>query len=145
MKKLALLPLLIAAAPLQAQQGTAPQAGAGTPNMFLQFSSQVVINLDQGRAATVWDRSSASFKGSVTKERFVADISRKRQQTGAIIARSWVSVSRTSVSSGGRNAVPQPMIVVTFEDTTEKHETHNEIVQFTLESDNLWHLANYTY
>lgn len=119
----------------------AQQAFPG-PNLFIAFAGQVVTNLDQGRAGVVWDRSAAGFKASTPKDRFAADVTRKREQTGRIVSRQWAGVTRSTVSANGRQ---QPLVVVTFVATTDKRATYNEIVQFTLEPDNNWHLANYTY
>ncbi|MGE3690799.1 MAG: DUF4019 domain-containing protein [Novosphingobium sp.] len=150
MKKFATLALaaVVLASPLAAQQQparsaqqTQPAAFPG-PNMFLAFAGQVVTNLDQGRAALVWDRAAASFKASTAKDRFVADVSRKREQTGKIVSRQWANVARSTISANGRQ---QPLIVVTFTATTDKRATYNEIVQFTPGPDNAWQLANYTY
>ena len=147
MKKFAALALATAAltSTLHAQpapQGQPAQQQALGPNAFINFAVQAVTNLDQGRAGLVYDRSSAGFKASTTKERFVADITRKREQVGPIVNRQWSSVSRSTITANGRQ---QPLVVVTLTATTDKRQTYNEIVQFTLEPDNGWHIANYTF
>lgn len=125
-----------------ARQGQPAQPQALGPNAFVVFAVQAANNLDQGRAGIVYDRSAAGFKASTTKDRFVADIARKREQVGKIVGRQWSSVTRSVVNANGRQ---QPLIVVTLITTNDKRQTFNEIVQFTLEPDNGWHLANYTF
>jgi hypothetical protein len=148
MKKFAALALasVVLASTLQAQssqpQGQQVRQQALGPNAFVIFAVQAVNNLDQGRAGLVYDRSSAGFKASTTRDRFVADVARKREQIGKIVNRQWSSVSRSTISANGRQ---QPLVVVTLVATSDKRQAYNEIVQFTLEPDNTWHLANYTF
>ena len=124
----------------QAQQAAAPQSLG--PDAFIAFAAQAVSNLDQGRAALVYDRSSAGFKASIAKDRFVGDIARKRDQVGKIVTRQWIGVSRSSINANGRQ---QPLVIVTLVATNAARQSFNETVQFTLEPDNGWHIANYTF
>lgn len=149
MKKFAALALVAATltAPLHGQPAPSQPAPAAAPaplgpNTFIAFAGQVVTNLDQGRAGLVWDRSAPGFKASTPKDRFVADVARKREQTGKIVSRQWASVTRSTTTANGRQ---QPLVIVTFIATTDKRATYNEIIQFTASTENAWQLANYTY
>jgi hypothetical protein len=110
----------------------------GGPETFTAFAAQVATNVDQGRAALVWDRASEALKTSTPKDRFVSQIVRKQQQNGATVSRVWQSVVRSSVT-GGRGQ----LITVTFVVNTNKNTSYNEVVQFTAERDNLWRTSAY--
>lgn len=150
MKKFAALALTSAVLASNAQAQPAPQGQQAqqvnqrelAPNAFVAFALQAAGNLDQGRAALVYDRSAAGFKASTSKDRFVADVTRKREQVGRIVNRQWSGVTRSAINANGRQ---QPLVIVTLITTNDKRQTFNEIVQFTLEPDNGWHIANYTF
>ncbi len=125
------------AAPLSAQ--TAPD-----PNQFYNFAAQVVSNVDQGRAAMVWDRSAAQMKAQVPKDRFVAQIAANKASRGAVVARSWQSVVRSVVRSADAPTGQVPVVIVTFTSTTNKNVSYNEVVTFSFGKDNLWHTFNYS-
>lgn len=111
------------------------QAVAG-PETFVAFATQVATNVDQGRAALVWDRSSQAMKSATPKDRFVSQVTRKQQSNGTPVARVWQSVVRSAVSNGNRPG--GQMVTVTFQVTTNKNTSYNEVVQFIMEQDNLW-------
>lgn len=131
MKYLAAFALAAVSAPASAQ------AVAG-PETFVSFATQVATNVDQGRAGLVWDRSSQALKTATPKDRFVSQIVRKQQQNGAVVARAWQSIVRSG-GTGGRGQ----MVTVTFIVTTSKNTNFNEVIQFTVERDNLWRTSAY--
>ncbi|MEP6868840.1 MAG: DUF4019 domain-containing protein [Novosphingobium sp.] len=131
------LALVGLAAPLSAQN-------APDPNQFYNFAAQVVGNVDQGRAAVVWDRSAAEMKSQVPKDRFVAQIAANKASRGGVVARSWQSVVRSVVRSATAPTGQVPVVIVTFTSTTNKNVSYNEVVTFALGKDNLWHTFNYS-
>ena len=66
---------------VQAQQAAAPQSLG--PDAFIAFAAQAVSNLDQGRAALVYDRSSAGFKASIAKAEWFNPRNGQRQAAQA--------------------------------------------------------------
>jgi len=125
------------AAPLSAQN-------APDPNQFYNFAVQVVGNIDQNRAALVWDRSSPEMKAQLPKDRFVAQIAANKASRGAVVGRTWQSVARSVVRSTTAPTGQVPVVIVTFTSTTNKNVSFNEVVTFSYGKDNLWHTFNYS-
>ncbi len=114
---------------------------APNPDTFFAFASQVATNIDRNQAGVVWDRASPTLKSSQPKDRFIARILDKQQKNGATVSRDWQSVIRTFGNSGAE--AQRPMVTVTFVVTTNKRLSYNEVIQFVLGQDNLWHTAAY--
>jgi len=114
------------------------------PNQFLVFASQVAINVDQGRAALVWDRSAPALKAQIQKDRFVAQLAASKASRGAVVARAWQSVVRSVVRAVDVPTGQVPVVIVTFTSTTNKNISYNEVVTFSFGKDNLWHTYNYS-
>ena len=111
---------------------------AGGPENFVAFATQVATNIDQGRAALVWDRASQSLKSNTPKDRFVEQVTRKQRQNGATVTRNWQSVVRSGVT-GGRGQ----LVTVTFTVTTDRNTSYSEVIQFIAEQENVWRTSTY--
>ena len=120
-----------------------PALGQAVPNpdTFTTFASQVANNIDRNQAGLVWDRASPTLKSSQPKDRFLARILDKQQKNGATVSREWQSIVRTFGNSGAD--AQRPLVTVTFLVTTNKRISYNEVIQFVLGQDNLWHTASY--
>jgi len=120
-----------------------PALGQAVPNpeTFMAFASQVANNIDRNQAGLVWERSSPTLKSSQPKDRFLARILDKQKKNGTTVSREWQSVVRTFGDSGAD--AQRPMVTVTFLVTTNKRISYNEVIQFVLGQDNLWHTASY--
>ena len=134
MKYLTVFALAAVASPAFAQAVPAPDT-------FVAFASQVANNIDRNQASLVWDRASPTLKNSQPKDGFLARILDKQQKNGATVAREWQSIVRTIGNSGAD--AQRPMVTVTFVVTTNKRLSYNEVIQFVLGQDNLWHTASY--
>jgi Protein of unknown function (DUF4019) len=122
---------------------TAHAQAVPNPATFIAFATQVTNNIDQQRAGLVWDRASDMLKGRIPKDRFVAQILDRQQRNGATVSREWQSIIRTTVTISDQPLVQRPMVTVTFLVTTNKRISYNEVIQFTIGQDNLWHTASY--
>lgn len=144
MKYLAALALAVVSTPVLAQGQAPAQAPAvAGPETFIAFATQVATNVDQGRAAIVWDRASQALKSSTPKDRFISQIQRKQQSNGTPVARAWQSVVRSAVNSSGRAGNQGQMVTVTFLVTTSRNTSYSEVIQFIVEPDNLWRTSAY--
>ena len=114
------------------------------PDTFVAFATQVASNIDRQQAALVWDRSSPMLKGNIPKDRFLARVLDKQQRNGTTVSREWQSVVRSQVAATNDQNGPQtPMVTVTFVVTTNRRLSFNEVIQFVLGQDKLWHTAAY--
>ena len=66
------------------------------------------------------------------------------QKNGTPVSRQWYSIARSAVPDSEQPNVQRPMVTVTFITTTNKGTSYNEIIQFVLGADNLWHTAGYS-
>ncbi len=131
MKYLAALALAAISAPAFAQVASGPET-------FVAFATQVATNVDQGKAALVWDRASQSMKSNTSKDRFVDQVARKQRQNGTTVTRNWQSIVRSGVT-GGRGQ----LVTVTFTVTTNRNTSYSEVIQFIAEQENVWRTSTY--
>ncbi|MEP7222607.1 MAG: DUF4019 domain-containing protein [Novosphingobium sp.] len=110
----------------------------------MNFAAQVVNNVDQGRAALVWDRSAAEMKAQIPKARFIEQIAANKASRGPVVSRAWQSVVRSTIRSATAPTGQVPVAIVTFTSTTNKSVSYNEVVTFSYGKDNLWHTFNYS-
>lgn len=141
--------LLLATGTVVAQQPQAarPAAskpaspGAVDPNAIRDAALRVATAVDAGQAAKLWDEASVVTKKSLTRDAFVAGISKSRQPLGKTPNRSWLSVRR---QSGDGNALPPGLYASTeFLAEFAGKPPVRELVSFRLDEDGNWRFAGY--
>jgi len=127
--------------PPAAQAAAQPAAGAIEPNAIRDAAQRVAMAMDAGQAAKLWDEASAITKKSVTRDAFIAGISKSRQPLGKATGRNWVSVRR---QAGDGQTLPAGLyasaeFLVEFADK----RTMRELVSFRLDEDGTWRFSGY--
>jgi hypothetical protein len=144
--------LLLATGVVGAQQPLASQPsppraaavadpGAIEPDAIRNAALRVVMAIDAGRAANLWDESSTITKKSVTRDVFTAGISNSRQSFGRIASRNWLSVRRQS--SDGAGLPPGLYASAEFLAEVAGKPPIRELVSFRLDEDGTWRFAGY--
>ncbi len=140
--------LLLATGVAAAQQPPAtPQAaaqsaaGAIEPNAVRDAAQRVAMAMDAGQAAKLWDEASVVTRKSVTRDAFIAGISKARQPLGKATGRNWVSVRR---QAGDGKALPSGLYAsVEFLVEFAGKRTMRELVSFRLDEDGTWRFSGY--
>jgi hypothetical protein len=149
MKKLAIVVLLLASGVAAAQQPPAtppaaaaqPAPGAIEPNAIRDAAQRVAMAMDAGQAAKLWDEASAITRKSVTRDAFIAGISKSRQPLGKATGRNWVSVRR---QAGDGQALPSGLYAsAEFLVEFAGKRTMRELVSFRLDEDGTWRFSGY--
>ncbi|HZF99291.1 MAG TPA: DUF4019 domain-containing protein [Pseudoxanthomonas sp.] len=119
-----------------------PDSGVIEPNAIRDAGLRVVIAIDAGQAAKLWDESSTITKRSVTREAFTAGISKSRQPLGRISSRNWLSVRRQSADG---IALPPGLYASTeFLAEVAGKPPIRELVSFRLDEDGAWRFSGYS-
>lgn len=130
-----------AARPAASQAAARPTPGAVDPNGIRDAGLRVATAVDAGQAAKLWDEASVVTKKSLTREAFVAGITKSRQPLGKAPSRSWLSVRR---QSGDGNALPPGLYASTeFLAEFAGKPPVRELVSFRLDEDGIWRFAGY--
>lgn len=139
--------LLLTTGTVTAQQPTAsarpaaPAAGTIEPNAIRDAGVRVVMAMDAGQAAKMWDEASAVTKKSVTRDAFVAGTNKARQALGKTNNRNWLSVRR---QFGDGQALPQGLYAsAEFLAESPGKPPVRELVSFRLDEDGVWRFAGY--
>lgn len=139
--------LLLATGAVAAQQPPAAQAavrpspGTIEPNAVRDAGMRVLMAIDAGQAAKLWDEASTITKKSVSREAFVAGIGKSRQNVGKPASRNWLSVRR---QFGDGNALPSGLYASTeFLAEQAGKPPVRELVSFRLDEDGNWRFTGY--
>lgn len=139
--------LLLNAATATAQQQRAatpaasPVPGTIEPNAIRDAAMRVVVAIDAGQAAKLWDEASTVTKKSVARDAFVAGINKGRQPLGKIASRNWLSVRR---QFGDGQALPSGLYAsAEFLAEAAGKPPVRELVSFRLDEDGTWRFAGY--
>ncbi|WP_431129156.1 DUF4019 domain-containing protein [Variovorax paradoxus] len=113
------------------------------PGALVKAAQATVQQIDEGRAAAVWDGMSAAVKQRVSRKDFAEAIARSRQSLGTPGVRYWVTVSRQQAA--GTASIPAGMYSsVEFESLVGGTKTVRELVSFRFDEDNTWRASGYT-
>jgi hypothetical protein len=122
---------------------TAASAQDVDPGALVKAAQATVQQIDEGRAAAVWDGMSAAVKQRVSRKDFAEATARARQALGTPGVRYWVTVSRQQAQ--GTASIPAGMYSsVEFESLAAGNKTVRELVSFRLDEDNTWRASGYT-
>jgi hypothetical protein len=125
----------VAQQPPATPQAAAPTAGAIEPNAIRDAGQRVVMAMDAGQAAKLWDEASAVTKKSVTRDAFVAGTNKARQALGKTNNRNWLSVRRQF--GDGLYASAEFLVEAPGKPPVR------ELVSFRLDEDGTWRFAGY--
>lgn len=127
--------------PSATPQAAGPAPGAIEPNAIRDAGMRVVMAVDEGQVARLWDEASAVTKKSVTRDAFIAGINKSRLPLGKTANRNWLSVRR---QSGDGNALPPGLYASTeFLAEFPGKQPIRELVSFRLDEDGIWRFAGY--
>jgi len=127
--------------PSAPQAAARPDPGAIEPNAIRDAGMRVVMAIDAGQTANLWDESSTITKKSVTREAFTAGIANSRQPFGRIGNRNWFSVRRQSADGNG---LPPGLYASTeFLAEVAGKPPIRELVSFRLDEDGVWRFSGY--
>ncbi|KRA70723.1 hypothetical protein ASD78_18000 [Lysobacter sp. Root667] len=130
-----------AARPGASQAAARATPGAVDPNAIRDAALRVASSVDAGQAAKLWDEASVVTKKSLTRDAFVAGITKSRQPLGKTPSRSWLSVRR---QSGDGSALPPGLYASTeFLAEFAGKPPVRELVSFRLDEDGIWRFAGY--
>jgi glucose/arabinose dehydrogenase len=124
-----------------ASQAARPAPGAIEPDAVRDAGLRVAMAVDAGQVERLWDEATAVTKKSVTRDAFIAGISRSRQGLAKAATRNWLSVRR---QSGDGNALP-PGLYASAEFLAEfpGKPLVRELISFRLDEDGAWRFAGY--
>jgi hypothetical protein len=127
--------------PAASQAADRPAPGALEPDAVRDAGLRVAMAVDAGQAGRLWDEASAVTRKSVTRDAFIAGITRSRQGLAKAVSRNWLSVRR---QSGDGNALPQGLYASTelLAEFPGKPLVR-ELVSFRLDEDGTWRFAGY--
>ena len=130
-----------ASQPAASQATDRPAPGAIEPRAVRDAGLRVAMAVDAGQAGRLWDEATAVTKKSLTRDAFIAGISRSRQGLVKAATRNWLSVRR---QSGDGNALP-PGLYASIEFLAEfpGKPLVRELVSFRLDEDGTWRFAGY--
>jgi hypothetical protein len=118
-----------------------PAPGTIEPNAIRDAAMRVVLAIDAGQAAKLWDEASTVTKKSVARDAFVAGINKGRQPLGKIATRNWLSIRR---QFGDGQALPSGMYAsAEFLAEAAGKPPVRELVSFRLDEDGTWRFAGY--
>ena len=127
--------------PATARTTASPAAGTIEPNAIRDAAMRVVLAIDAGQAAKLWDEASTVTKKSVARDAFVAGINKGRQPLGKIATRNWLSIRR---QFGDGQALPSGMYAsAEFLAEAAGKPPVRELVSFRLDEDGTWRFAGY--
>lgn len=127
--------------PATAQAAANPVPGTIEPNAIRDAGFRVAMAMDAGQAAKMWDEASAVTKKSVTRDAFIAGITKARQPLGKTVNRNWLSVRR---QFGDGQALPSGLYAsAEFLAESAGKAPVRELVSFRLDEDGTWRFAGY--
>lgn len=96
--------------------------------------------VDGGRFAQSWDAASQYFKSSITKEKWVAAVSKARADTGALKSRKLASIQ---YKKGLPNNPSVEYVRAIYDSAFQKWNPATETVYLMRDSDGAWRVAGY--
>jgi hypothetical protein len=127
--------------PFPPQAAARPDPGTIEPNAIRDAGLRVVMAIDTGQTAKLWDESSTITKNSVTRNAFIAGIGNSRQPFGKIASRNWLSVRRQSAD--GTGLPPGLYASIEFLAEVSGKPPIRELVSFRLDEDGVWRFSGY--
>lgn len=135
------------ARPAAGQQQLTPEQRAAAQKQvqeLVQYSNQIVAQIDGGHADTVWSQASEVAKKSVSEAAFVQAVDADRAKYGTMKERKVAGVSRT-VSKGEGKLPAGTYVNVNYATVFSKDaKPIRELVSFHLDPDRKWRLSGYS-
>ncbi|MGR4893586.1 DUF4019 domain-containing protein [Sphingopyxis sp. LARHCG72] len=134
------------AAAQQAAPASAAQPAQLSGDAFIRTALATVQALDGDGAGQIYDAASATMKGAISRERFIASVAENKARRGAVRLRDWLRVERMSVPTSAPGAAPSlvpPGLYVTVNLVAfgARNGVDVEQLSFRLDQDNSWRLA----
>lgn len=127
--------LCLAAFPALAQENLAPkqQAAISAAENFLAL-------VDSGQYQASWEGASTLFKSQVSKETWVAQISRIRPTFGSVIQRKLKSAQNMTSAPGAPDG---DYVLIMFQSSFEQKQNATETITPSLDPDGQWRVSGY--
>jgi len=122
-----------------------PQAQlARQDEQMIQAGWQVMHLIDVGQIALVWDAASPVMKQRISREVFIAQLTDRRAQLGAVVERQRPEVTRSH--SDGSGGVPEGFYINVVAKTRFSHQSEpvSEFVTFRFDEDQAWRVTGYS-
>jgi hypothetical protein len=100
--------------------------------------------VDRNQLGELWDGASSVAKGAVARDRFVRQLSARRQALGALATRQQVAVTRAAYAAGGQVPAGNYINVEYATRFAGEPQPVRELVSFRLDEDNTWRVSGYS-
>lgn len=138
--KLAALTLSILFAPALWPQ-SAPSRAQQKPEELAQKSAEAWLALtDSGKYGESWDQAASTFKGAVSRDQWISQLTSVRTPLGTVESRK---LAGAQAKSNPPNAPAGEYVVLQFSTAFENRKDSTEIVTMFLDKDGKWHTAGY--